>query len=215
MKLPFKVILLLLFSFNFSFAQENQNKKSVFQSYPELKVYAGIPFGIGDNFISKGHDPKINYGLYVSPFSLFDIKVGIGVDFSRFKVSDVSLVGNGTSTNMGLVYGSLSYPLIITEKFEFEPKVGIGASWIQQKMGGEDFGRMEGTTVLLGSSLEYNLEHPFVIFIGTDYSYSKYNVEARADYKGFFENVNKLSVYAGIKFTMRKKKNLTTEIDNP
>ena len=204
MKLVFSIFLIGILSTQFLVAQEKE--RSAFQSFPEIKIYGGIPIGIGNNFINKGHDPKINYGLHVSPFSLYNIKFGIGVDFSRFKISDASLVGNGTRSNMGLVYASFSYPLQIIEKIDFEPKVGIGASWIQQKRGGDDFGRMEGVSLILGTSLEYELEHPFVIFIGTDYFYSKYTVEAPSEYKSFFENVSVLNVNAGIKFMLRKKK---------
>jgi len=211
MKLHFKAFLIGIFVSNFLFAQENQKEKPVFLSYPELKIYGGIPFGIGTNLLSEAHDPQFDFGFYISPFSLYEVKFGIGFDYSWFKVSDASLAGNGTHTNMALVYGYFSYPLKITNKIDFEPKIGIGGGSIQQKRSDENFGRMDCFTFNFGANLEYELAHPLEVFAGTDYFYSKINVNTPADYKSFFGNLSKMNVFVGVKFNFRQRKNQEIE----
>jgi hypothetical protein len=205
MKLHFKVFLIGFFASNFLFAQENQKEKSVFKSYPELKIYGGIPVALGDNFLNEGHNPSVDLGFYLSPFSVYGFNFGIGLDYSNFQVSDASVAGNGSHTNLFHYYAYLSYPLAITQKIDFEPKFGLGGSYLNQKRNDKNFGKMDGLALNFGANLEYELAHPLEIFIGTDYFYSKFDVDAPGEYKSFFEKINKLNVFVGIKFNFRQK----------
>ncbi len=214
MKLHFKLYLILFFLSAYGFSQKEKEKNSAFQSYPELKIYGGIPVELGNNFLHNGHDPQFDFGFYISPFSIYHINFGIGFDYSRFKVSDVSLVGNGTRSNTVSIYGYLSYPISVSDKIDFEPKLGVGGTAIRQKRNDQNFGEMNGVIYNLGANLEYKLDHPLAIFMGADYFYSKFNVAAPDDYKNMFENVGKINVFAGIKFNFRKKKNPQEESDN-
>ncbi len=209
MKLHFKTFFILLIFSAYAIAQENEQneKKPAFQSFPELKIYGGIPFAVGDNFLNEAHEPQFGLGLYISPFSVYGVNFGVGLDYSKFKVSDISLAGNVESSNMKIFYAYLSYPVKIADKFDLEPKAGIGASLIRQVKGGEGFGEMDGTAFNLGANIEYELAHPLEIFAGIDYFYSKFDVDANPEYKSFFENAGKLNFFVGLKINFRKRKN--------
>lgn len=214
MKLHFRLFIAFLFLANWTFAQEAEKEKSIFQSYPELKIYGGIPVGIGDSFISKGHNPQFDFGFYISPFSLYNVNFGIGFDYARFNVSEASLAGNGTHSSIISLYGYFSYPLLVSRKIDFEPKLGVGGTGIQQKRNDKNFGKMDGVIFNIGANFEYELAHPLEIFIGTDYFYSKFDVNANEEYKSFFENVSRVNVFVGVKFNFRKKKSPEENSEN-
>lgn len=180
-------------------------EKSAFQPKPELKVYYGIPTAFGDNMLSKAHEAKSNFGFWTSPFSIYNFKIGVGFDLTKFDVTDHAVAGNMDKADLFSVYGFVGYPLKISEKFEFESRAGIGWNKMRQKTGTERYGNMKGIGFILGGNLEYEISYPFQIFAGFDYSYSKFNVNANQEYQSFFDQSQRFSILAGIKVNFGKK----------
>lgn len=179
-------------------------EKSAFQAKPEIKIYGNYTTAFGDNMLAKANDPKIGFGFCTSPFSVYNFKIGFGFDHMRFTVNNVSLAGNIDETFVRNIYGFVAYPFEITEKFAVEPKLGLGGNRLQQKTGDKDFGKMSGTSFILGTSLEYEIVYPLEVFLEADYVTTKFKVKTHPENKDFFQKANQLNFCVGLKFNISK-----------
>lgn len=180
--------------------------KLVFQPNSEIRIKGILPSAFGENMLSEAHNPKLGWGISTSPFSIYNIKLGFGFDFTRFETTDFALAGNVDRSELLNFYGYLAYPLDITDKIALEPKVGIGGNKLRQKLGEKDFGNMKGTSFLFGTSLEYEIAYPLEFFLGADFVKTKFKVESHPNNQNFFENANQFNIYLGLKFNLMKRK---------
>ena len=189
-------------------------QESVFRPDSEIKIYVNFPLTFGENMLNEAHDAKIGWGFMTSPFSIYNFKIGFGFDYTKFDVTDVSLAGNIDRTELLNLYGYLAYPLEITEKFNVEPKLGIGGNKLRQKTESKDFGNMKGTSFILGTSLDYEIAYPLFIMGGADFVHTNFNVRTHPDNEKFFQNASQLNLYIGLKFRFLKRKSRSERDDD-
>lgn len=197
-----RYILIVLVAGTFVNAQE----KPVFTPTPELKIYGNFPLTFGENMLNEAHDAKTGWGFTTSPFSVYNFRIGLGFDYTKFDVTDASLAGNIERSELLNFYGYLAYPLKITEKLNAEPKFGIGGNKLRQKTGNKNFGSMKGTSFIAGTSFDYEIAYPLFIFAGADFVHTNFNVATHPDNERFFRNASQLNIFVGLKVSFLKRK---------
>jgi hypothetical protein len=202
MKLIYNLFFSLFLVGGFLLAQE----KSPFLAQPKLKFYGSLPSSFGDNMLGEAHDGKMGFGISVSPFSIYNFNIGVGFDFTQYDVTEVSLAGNIDRSELMIVYGFVSYPIELGEKFAIEPKLGAGGTKLRQKTSSENLGNMKGFSFLIGTDLEYKIIQPLSVFLGADFIHSSYNIQAHPENEKFFDRSQVLNIHLGLKFNLFKAK---------
>jgi hypothetical protein len=202
MKLFYKLFFSLFLVGGFLYAQE----KSPFSAKPEIKLYGILPSTFGDNMLGEAHEGKIGWGISTSPFSIYNFKIGVGFHFTKFSVTDVSLAGNIERSELLNLYGYVSYPIELSDKFAIEPKIGFGGNKLRQKTSEENLGNMKGASLFLGANLEYEIIQPMAVFVGAEFVNSNFTVQTHPDNEKFFNQSQQFNIHLGLKFNLFRNK---------
>lgn len=179
---------------------QNKTDKIRERSDEIANFYFTMPIGIGNNMLAKAFDPKFGLGTSVNTFSRHNFFILAGVEFAHFKVTDVSMVGNFTSANLGYLYGELKYKFIPLKNIALNPKIAIGYTWLTQYSSEKNYGDTDGVAYTAGFTVDYKLFMRVRIFAGLNYRYTVLKMDTDPEYESFYKNPQLLHIVAGIKF---------------
>src|SRR5690606_14712037 len=108
-----------------------------------------------------------------------------GIEVAQYDVTDISLVGNFSTGNVGYLFGELKYKFPVTKNISLNPKLSMGYTWMQQLTGHKDFGMTEGIAYTIGITADYRIYKRFRVFTGIDYRLSIMNMDTDPEYESF------------------------------
>lgn len=211
----FILLILLLISF-VSFSQEEEFKQETLIEIKEPKkerkvradhefsFYATHHHNFGDNFLSQSHKPYVGFGTYKNFINVYGFALGVGYEFSGYKVTDPSMAGNLKRTNYSNFSGRIAYDYKLANEVTLVPYVRIGKTRLKQRhaRGGfhRDLGSFQGTSYSLGLNLVYNYSSQAYVFTGLNYNYVLYKVNSNPEYQTFFDTSNQIQIHLGVGF---------------
>ena len=199
-----KVSIFFLIIFQFGFSQEEETKqKPIFSFDHGFSVYLNKHINFGDNFLSEAHKSVIGFGIQKNIVNIYGFAVGVAYEFSAYKVTDKSIVGNIESANYSNFSARVTYDYEISDKFILNPFVGIGGTRLKHNRfsgNANNFGSIGGTSYNAGLYFAFNYSEKMHLFTGVNYSYVSYGVNSAPEYNSFFNNSNQIQIHLGVGF---------------
>jgi hypothetical protein len=191
-------LVLLLISQTF-YCQENISVKKIsFEPYFRLNYV--MPIQTGNHSLAKDFDSKLGLNANLSLVSYGALNFNAGYEFSQYKVTSISNVGDINHVNFSVIYGEFDYDVTVYNNFKVIPTIGYGYVTNKYKSNNRSFGIQEGSEVRLGTILNYNFTKTFSTFIGFNYMFTNLNINTNKDYEDYFGKANRFQISLGIKF---------------
>jgi Outer membrane protein beta-barrel domain len=190
--------LLILFYLNISYGQEKK-AKSILNFKPEFSLYAIVTNHFGDNYLAKANKPHIGIGTNLNLIQLQHFKLGMGYDYIRYSITDVSKAGNIGSSRYNSIYGILGYEIKLSNEFYLQPYLGYGSVKLNFKSGNRSFGRQTGNDFRIGFNVDYKLDKTISGFAGFGYVSSSYDIKTAPEFVSFYDNSKMLQINIGLK----------------
>jgi len=198
----FVLFFLLIVQFGFS-QQEETMQKPIFSFDHGFSVYLNKHINFGDNFLSEAHKSVIGFGIQKNIVNIYGFAIGVAYEFSHYKVTDKSIVGNIESANYSNFSARVTYDYEISDKFILNPYVGIGGTSLKHNRfsgNANNFGSIGGTSYNAGLNFTFNITKKSHLFTGVNYSYVSYGVNSAPEYDSFFNNSNQIQIHLGVGF---------------
>jgi hypothetical protein len=199
-----KLVLFFLLIVQFSFSQEEESRqKPIFSFDHGFSVYLNKHINFGDNFLSEAHKSVIGFGIQKNIVNIYGFAVGVAYEFSHYRVTDKSIVGNIESANYSNFSGRVAYDYEISTKFTLKPYVGIGGTRLKHLKNfgnANNFGSISGTSYNAGINFAFNITNKTHLFTGVNYSYVSYEVNSAPEYDSFFNNSSQIQIHLGVGF---------------
>lgn len=190
--------LLILFCLNISYGQEKKTKSpSIFTE--EFCLYAIAPNNFGENYLAKANKSRIGIGANLYLFQFKHFKLGMGYDYIRYSITDVSKAGNIGSSRYNSIYGILGYEIKLSNEFYLQPYLGYGSVKLNFKSGNRSFGRQTGNDFRIGFNVDYKLDKTISGFAGFGYVSSSYDIKTAPEFVSFYDNSKMLQINIGLK----------------
>ncbi len=195
-KIVFLVVVLIS---PFFYSQEKKQVKKIdFEPFFRLNLI--LPIQTGNHSLANDFDAELGFNTNLSLISYDEFSFNIGYQFSKYKVTNLSNIGNINHLNFAVIYGEIDYDIVIYDNLKIIPTIGYGYVSNKYKSNSRKFGIQEGTELRLGSMLNYNFNQTFSTFIGFNYVFTHLNINTNKDFEDYFGKANRFQISLGIKF---------------
>ncbi|NDI99944.1 hypothetical protein GWA97_12710 [Flavobacterium sp. LaA7.5] len=178
-------------------AQIAERKEDI--KYKEFfRLYYVRPNGVGNNVIAKANEAGGGVGMGVTFGIIGRVHIIGGAELTQFKVTDKSLAGNASVTNMQQLYVLGMYKFSLNETFEVNPGIAVGNLWIHQRRSSQSLGKQNGFCVTPTVTVDLKLDN-IRFFVGLNYCLAFPKTHTNAEYKDFFGRLQMLNLTAGFK----------------
>jgi len=178
-------------------AQDTIQKKTNTEYF---RLYYVFPKGIGNNVLAKANNGVAGIGLAVTLYSIDELHLITGYEFSEYKVTDISLAANVKNTYISNLYFGALYKIPLTHKLDLTTKFTVGAFTVNQKSDSTKYGKQHGPAFTPGFDVDFNIIGQLRIFAGVDYCLALPATHTSGEYKSFFGTLHQLNITTGIKF---------------
>lgn len=189
-----------MFSFSFVTTLKAQNENRIVSSSFDFSIEYLKPITFGSNSIHDAHKSNGGYGLEMHCEIHKGIKLGLGINFAGYSVTNPELVGNYTRTNYNSFFYTVNYNIALSKKFGIVPQASMGLSSYKGLKNGDRYGIQRGTEYRIGIRTIYNLSSGFGVFQNLNYVYNDLKMSANPGIVNFYNQSHAINFGFGIIF---------------
>lgn len=203
MSLSFKILFLafILGSFVPINAQEKQNEDPKQTENRRLVTASAGGYWahpLGNSFIENGVDLNIGFAGDLRVYILPRVTLGAHYNFIRGNVVNIEATGNYDHTNLWVLGGTIGYDLNLIPKVNLHFIGGAGTAVYRNQVRNIKF-TDRGLALWFAPELTYSFNKNLAFYLALQYRYDRMNIDVPAALENAFNNVNYLSIGAGIR----------------
>ena len=173
------------------------------------------PFGVGNNFFSKGYAPTLSYDFSAQVNVTKHFFIGTASKDIRMTLKSPEIIGDFKDVASTCSFVYFGYKHYLKQKeMSLEHYIGSGKQEISNDGGLSRYIIRSENSYVLGTRFDYLLSNTCSLYGGVDYLYSTYSIRLSGPYADFYSKSGLLSAAVGLKFsfiTLGKKKAIVSD----
>jgi hypothetical protein len=177
---------------------QEPRRQPAIQDY--FKPYIISTAGLGNNVLAKANDNGAGLGFGINFYTYKEFSITGGIEFTTYKITDVSMTANGTNTDITSFYAGVEYKKVLSRHFSLIPSLCYAFSQMTHSSSYKDFGIYNGNGIRAGTTLDFAVIIPNLkLFVGANFTHTWYGINTLPEYRNYYRHVSTINAIAGIK----------------
>lgn len=163
------------------------------------RVYYILPQPFGNHALADAHGKSYGVGTSFGLVEYQNFRLGMGMEFDQYSVSDIAKVGDFKKSNGTHFFGALSYDFEINDTFLLQPIISFGSQRFHQKKDSQSLGSYSGNQFRMGVLTDVQLADDLAVFVGVQYIHSSFDIATNPEFESYFQKSQQIQLTLGLK----------------